>query len=90
MNQQVTEKPRILALDDELLNLELLRFIVERKGFDYLGTSTVKQFYEMLPQHKPDLILLDVIMKESNGFDVCQTVKSRTSLRRYSRNILNR
>lgn len=77
MNQQVTEKPRILAIDDELLNLELLRFIIERKGFHYTGTSTVDKFYKALQLQKPDLILLDVIMKDYEGFQLCKELKEQ-------------
>ena len=75
MDQQFTEKPHILAVDDELLNIELLRFIIERQGFNYTGTSTIAQFMASLEQQIPDLILLDVVMPNTNGFEFCKQLK---------------
>ena len=76
MNQQVTEKPYILAVDDEQLNLELLRFILERHEFAYQGTNDDDYFFELLEEKLPDLILLDVIMPRIEGFELCVKLKS--------------
>ena len=76
MNQQVTEKPYILAVDDEQLNIELLRFILERNDFDYKGTSYDDYFFELLEEKLPDLILLDIIMPRIEGFELCEKLKS--------------
>lgn len=76
MNQQVTEKPFILALDDEQLNLELLRFILERNDFDFKGSHDDDHFFEMLEERLPDLILLDIIMPRIEGFELCEKLKS--------------
>ncbi|WP_431125990.1 hybrid sensor histidine kinase/response regulator [Flagellimonas flava] len=75
MENQVTEKPYILAVDDEQLNLELLRFILERYNFEFEGTSDDDYFFELLATRKPDLILLDVIMPRIEGFELCEKVK---------------
>ncbi|SHG69302.1 hybrid sensor histidine kinase/response regulator [Flagellimonas flava] len=75
MVHQVTEKPYILAVDDEQLNLELLRFILERNNYEYQGTSDDDYFFELLEDRKPDLILLDVIMPRIEGFELCQKIK---------------
>lgn len=75
MNQQVTEKPYILAVDDEQLNLELLRFILERNNFEYKGISDDDYLFELLEERLPDLILLDVIMPRIEGFELCEKVK---------------
>ncbi len=76
MTAQITEKPYILAVDDEQLNLELLRFILERNNYEYKGTSDDDYFFELLQQQVPDLILLDVIMPRIEGFELCQKLKS--------------
>ncbi|BFP40350.1 response regulator [Flavobacteriaceae bacterium GF1] len=75
MSQQVTEKPFILAIDDEQLNLELLRFILERNDFIFKGTSDDNHFFELLAEQHPDLILLDVIMPKIEGFELCEKIK---------------
>ncbi|PWL39419.1 hypothetical protein DKG77_00860 [Flagellimonas aquimarina] len=76
MENQVTEKPYILAVDDEQLNLELLRFILERNNCHFEGTSDDDHFFEILEKRKPDLILLDVIMPRIEGFELCEKIKS--------------
>jgi len=78
MNQQVTEKPFILALDDEQLNLELLRFILERHEFKFEGTNDEQHFFRLLENRLPDLILLDVIMPRIEGFELCEKLKKST------------
>lgn len=75
MENQVTEKPYILAVDDEQLNLELLRFILERNDYEFEGTSDDDYFFELLEQRIPDLILLDVIMPRIEGFELCEKIK---------------
>ncbi|WP_136467632.1 hybrid sensor histidine kinase/response regulator [Flagellimonas onchidii] len=75
MENQVTEKPYILAVDDEQLNLELIRFILERNDCHFEGTSDDDYFFELLEKRKPDLILLDVIMPRIEGFELCEKVK---------------
>ncbi|MEM8998909.1 MAG: hybrid sensor histidine kinase/response regulator [Bacteroidota bacterium] len=75
MSDQNSQKPYILAVDDEQLNLELLRFILERKDCIFKGTSDDDDFFELL-EEKPDLILLDVIMPRIDGFELCQKLKS--------------
>nr|WP_299383050.1 hybrid sensor histidine kinase/response regulator [Allomuricauda sp.] len=75
MENQVTEKPYILAVDDEQLNLELLRFILERNDYEFNGTSDDDYFFDLLQERKPDLILLDVIMPRIEGFELCEKIK---------------
>ncbi|MEO9513135.1 MAG: hybrid sensor histidine kinase/response regulator [Flavobacteriaceae bacterium] len=75
MKNQDTEKPYILAVDDEQLNLELLRFILERHNYNFEGTSDDEYLFELLEQQKPDLILLDVIMPRIEGFELCEKIK---------------
>ena len=69
-------KPYVLAVDDEELNLELLRFILERNGYEFVGTSDDDVFFSELAKAKPDLILLDVIMPRIDGFELCEKVKA--------------
>jgi len=76
VNQEVTIKPYILAVDDEQLNIELLRFILERNDFIFQGTNDDDYFFELLQQRPPDLILLDVIMPRIEGFELCEKLKS--------------
>nr|WP_298994645.1 hybrid sensor histidine kinase/response regulator [uncultured Allomuricauda sp.] len=75
MDSENPKKPYILAVDDEQLNLELLRFILERNQYEFVGTSDDDYFFELLKERKPDLILLDVIMPRIEGFELCEKIK---------------
>lgn len=76
MSDQINQKPYILAVDDEQLNIELLRFILERNDFTFKGTNDDDYFFELLEERLPDLILLDVIMPRIEGFELCEKLKS--------------
>lgn len=67
--------PHILVLDDERMNIELLRFILEKNGYRYSGAITEEDFLANLQLDLPDLILLDVLLQDKEGFDICQEIK---------------
>ena len=75
MDSTSAQKPYILAIDDEQLNLELLQFILERNEYDFVGTSDDDYFFELLKDRRPDLILLDVVMPRIEGFELCEKIK---------------
>lgn len=68
--------PRILIVDDEEKNVKLLKALCENLGYE---TITARNGYEAVEQtlrHMPDLILMDVIMPEMNGFEATEKLKS--------------
>lgn len=76
MSDSSTESPYILAIDDEQLNLELIRFILERHGFKYSGTNHHEKVFVILEERLPDLILLDIAMPGVDGYELCLKIKS--------------
>lgn len=70
-----TVKPRILCVDDEPANLRLLEALLVPRGYEVIKTQHGKNAIEKISEQKIDLILLDVMMPEINGFDVCRTIK---------------
>ena len=75
MTPQLSDSPYIIAIDDEKLNIELMRFFLERQNFEYSGTSSLQSFYKMIKKRLPNLILMDVQMPKKNGLDLCQELK---------------
>lgn len=70
------KNPSILIVDDVNKNLQLMATILLDKGFDIRIASNGKQAISSLEQESVDLILLDVMMPEMDGFEVCKRIKS--------------
>ena len=76
MNLTPTNKPVVLGIDDEKLGLELIRFILKKNGFEFYGTDQPDEFFELLESKNPDLILLDVLLQDTTGFELCKKIKA--------------
>jgi DNA-binding response OmpR family regulator len=63
---------RILVVDDDENILNLEKTILEQKGFDVIGAGGGAQALELLSERAFDLVLLDVMMPEVDGFTVCR------------------
>jgi len=75
------EEVRILVVDDEPANLELLEAVLQPAGFSVLRASGGQEGIEMARAHKPHLVLLDLIMPGVSGFDVVEALRSDESTR---------
>lgn len=72
----MNNKPLILIVDDIEYNIILLNQILENSGYRVLSAMSGKKCLEILEKELPDIILLDVIMPELNGFDISERIKS--------------
>ena len=70
-----TDKPVVLVVDDERLNLEMLRSILKRGGYEPILASSGVEALEILQHTTPALVLLDVVMEPLNGFDVLHQIR---------------
>jgi len=70
----------ILVVDDILLNLQFIAEVLESAGYEITLASSGKQAIERMQLVRPDLILLDLMMPDMNGFEVCDEIKSDLSL----------
>ncbi len=66
----------ILVVDDRVENLKLMSEFLIGAGFEVLVAKSGKRAIGILEQNSPDIILLDVMMPELNGFEVCQHLKT--------------
>ena len=66
---------RILVVDDDENILNLERTILEQKGFDVTGANGGAEALRLLADQSFDLVLLDVMMPEMDGFAVCRKIK---------------
>jgi diguanylate cyclase (GGDEF)-like protein len=70
---------RILIVDDDQDIARILRFRLEKKGFDCVLASNGVEALEMLDTHHPDLVLLDVMMPRMDGFTACREIRRRNA-----------
>jgi response regulator RpfG family c-di-GMP phosphodiesterase len=68
-------KPKVLVVDDTQENIELLEAYMSLEPYDVIISRSGKDALLKLKEEKPDIILLDVLMPEMNGYDVCKIVK---------------
>ncbi len=65
----------ILVVDDNKVNLKLLSAILRREGYRVLEAQDGRKALETARKHKPDLVLLDVVMPHLDGYRVCRKLK---------------
>ena len=70
----------ILIADDEPNILLSLEFLMQREGYRVLVARDGQQAIDAILQHRPDLVLLDVMMPIKSGFDVLQALRERDDL----------
>ena len=71
-----TNTKRILCIEDEPEMIDLIRLILGRRGFEVLGAAGGKEGLEKVRQDPPDLVLLDLMMPDMDGWEVYQQMKA--------------
>jgi twitching motility two-component system response regulator PilH len=67
---------KILIVDDSMGMVRMIQSMLEKEGFQAIGISDPSQIERTIDSEAPSLILLDVVMPERNGFQVCRTLKN--------------
>ena len=65
----------ILVVDDNDMNLDLLAKILELEGYQVLKAHDGLEAIQIAVQKKPDLALLDVMMPDMNGYELCRKLR---------------
>jgi DNA-binding response OmpR family regulator len=79
MSARPTKK--ILCIEDEPEMIDLIRLILSRRGFEISGANGGKEGLEMVRREHPDLVLLDLMMPQIDGWEVYQQMKSDPALK---------
>jgi two-component system, OmpR family, KDP operon response regulator KdpE len=67
--------PRLLVVDDEEELLQLLRTMLERKGYQVIGAGSGLEAMRLLYHTQPDLVLLDVMMPNMDGWETLKRIR---------------
>ncbi|MEB3827106.1 response regulator [Phormidium sp. CCY1219] len=81
MNQFDPEDFLILVVDDTISNLKVIGYLLEKVGYDTTFATNGRQAIERVRTAKPDLILLDLMMPEMDGLEVCDRLKADPNTR---------
>jgi len=73
-------EPTILIVEDEKDAVEMYRIVLEVEGYQVMVAYTLQAAIKQLEKEKPDLILLDVVLRGSSGLDLCELVRKDPGL----------
>lgn len=71
---------RILIVEDEENIVELLKLYLEDAGYEVKAASNGAQSLKLFREFKPDLILLDIMLPEKDGLDICREVRKSSQV----------
>ena len=69
----------ILSVDDERDVTDLLRFHLTRAGYEVFTASSGREAIETIRCHRPDLVLLDLMLPDIDGFGVCEILRRNSA-----------
>ncbi len=72
---------KVLIADDEPNIVTALEFLLERNGYEVYIARDGEAALQLVEAHKPDLVLLDVMMPLKSGYEVCQRMRERVEWR---------
>lgn len=78
----MTGKGTVLVIDDEKDLIELVRYNLEREGFDVLAAEDGSAGLELAQQHQPEIVVLDLMMPGIDGLEVCRQLRADARTRR--------
>lgn len=73
---------RVIYIEDEQEMIDLVQLILGRKGFEVVGAGGGREGLDLVKTLLPDLVLLDLMMPDMDGWDVYQQMKAEEITRR--------
>lgn len=71
---------KILVIDDEETTVELLRMLMEKRGFEVIKAHSAEEGLRKAYRHQPDIVLLDIMMPDMDGWEVCKRLREMSDV----------
>jgi len=72
-------KKKILLIDDSIEYLDAMQLLLESSGFEVFRTNQPLQSIDLIKQHQPDLVILDIMMPDTDGLHILAELKTQTN-----------
>ncbi len=70
----------ILVVDDDIQNAKMTSYLLEEAGYRVFRIHDPSNIMQVIEQHNPDLILLDIMMPKMDGFEVCRQIRRNSDI----------
>jgi len=77
----MSKKPKILIIDDDPNALETMAAVLETRNYKVLTTPSGLEAITIAGKEKPDLIIMDVMMPQIDGFTLCKMIKEKEEIK---------
>ena len=74
------ESTRVLLVEDDPNIVDLIRSNLSVRGFDTVVSSDAEAALQLLETEEPDIVLLDLMLPDADGMDLCRQIRERSSV----------
>src|ERR1035437_8001106 len=71
---------KIMLIEDDSDLFALLKYNLEKEGFQMVGAQTGKGAVDLCRRERPDLVILDIMLPDSDGLDICKGIRNQPEL----------
>src|SRR6202050_1121333 len=71
---------KIVLIEDDADLYSLIQYNLEKEGFAMVGSQTGKGALELCRRERPDLVILDIMLPDSDGLDICKGIRAHSEL----------
>src|SRR5271163_4115707 len=71
---------KIVLIEDDADLYSLIQYNLEKEGFTMAGAQTGKGAIELCRRERPDLIILDIMLPDSDGLEICRAIRNHSEL----------
>lgn len=75
-NNNILRNGKVLVIDDSVENIQILGNFLKKEGYDVLTANSANSGFSIAEAKLPDLILLDIMMPDMNGYELCEKLKN--------------